>query len=155
MKNIDWEAIHNLLPIYAYEYDRDSDFYRERKVEYFYPFEKENHGKPVPEGWSQIVRETAHPEDWREAADQWVREVLRPDEKAVWLDTATGDFSNTFRLGDLLNSTLNALDHSKIGGKELAEKTGAWKLIVYRCEYGSEFEFSNLMRVVTKPREDR
>lgn len=154
MFHIDWDAVRQRLPIYAYEYyDDPEDSGRLENYRVWRPHEHK--GEQPPAGWANIDRDDSNPELWRQAVDEWVKTVVRPNEKAVWYDTATGDFSNTFRLGELLDSTLAALDDIKIGREELAEKTSKWRLIVYRCEGSNDFEFSNLMRIVTKPREAR
>jgi len=150
MFHIDWDAVRRLLPIYAYEYekfDADGEYVSST---YWHPYEHK--GEQPPDGWTNIDREESCPDLWRAAVDEWVKTIVRPNEKAVWYDTATGDFSNTFRMRDLLNSTLTAIDQSLTGG-DLAEKTSSWRLIVYRCEYDSGFEFTNMMRIVTKPKE--
>lgn len=153
MITIDWEYIRSKLPVYCYEYETVDAEGNHVSSTYWRPHEHK--GEQPPAGWTHIDYDDSHPELWIKAADDWVKNVVRPQEKAVWFDMATGDFSNTFRLGELLNSTLAALDQSKIGSEELAEKTSTWRLIVYRVESGSDFEFSNLMRLVTKPREAR
>uniref|UniRef100_A0AB39CEV6 Uncharacterized protein n=1 Tax=Pseudomonas phage HRDY3 TaxID=3236930 RepID=A0AB39CEV6_9VIRU len=155
MITIDWYYIRKQLPIYAYEYETVDEKGNVTDYKCWRPGDAKNKGQEPPPGWTNIAYDDSHPELWREAADAWVKNVVRPNEKAVWFDMATGDFSNTFRLGELLNSTLEALDQSKIGKNELEEKTSTWRLIVYRVESGSDFEFSNLMRLVTKPREAR
>jgi len=148
---IDWDAVRKLLPIYAYEYEVEGEI--SSTTNYWYPHQ--NKGQQPPDGWTGIERDDSDPRLWRDAVDQWIKTVVRPNEKAVWFDMATGDFSNTFRIGELLKSTLDELDAAMIGKDELAERTSTWRLIVYRVESGSDFEFSNLMRVVTKPREAR
>ena len=90
------------------------------------------------------------------AIEAWVKEELKPNEKAVWLDINTGHFSNTFKYGELLDSTLKALDERKAGtGKELEEISRGWKLIIYRCDTDENFEFSDMMKIVTKTKEER
>jgi hypothetical protein len=151
---IDWDAVMARMPIYAYEYEHTGLNIMTPSIDYWYPHLNPPGATP-PKGWTGIDYDLSY-EGVVKAVDAWVKEELRPNEKAVWFDINTGDFSNSFKLGELLNSTLTALDEALTGtGKVLEEASRGWKLIIYRCETDPTFEFSNLMRVVTKPKAER
>lgn len=78
-------------------------------------------------------------------------------EKYVWLNTVTGEFSNSFEAKDLgmVNGKLEgfikeALEESKKEIEEnkgiLSEKT-AYKLIKYECLNDDNFDFNNYMKL--------
>lgn len=146
MRYINWDAIRARLPIYAYEYEKFDDEGNVTKVDFWYPRDYPKGTEP-PAGWTNIDRDDSHPELWRSAADAWLKEVVRPNEKAVWLNMDDGHFSNTFKLGELLAADSKAITD--------AAKQPNWKLIIYRCETDENFEFSDMMKIVTKTKEDR
>lgn len=151
---IDWEAIHQRMPIYAYEYEQTGLNIMTPSLDYWYPHLNPPGATP-PKGWTGIDYDLSY-DGVVKAVDEWVKEELRPNEKAVWFDINTGHFSNTFKLGELLNSTLTALDEALAGtGKALEEASRGWKLIIYRCETDEAFEFTHIMKVVTKTKAER
>lgn len=145
MISIDWEAVRQRLPVYAYEYETlDAEGNHVSSI-YWRPHEHK--GETPPPNWSHIDYDESQPELWQKAVNAWVRDVLTANEKAVWLDLSNGHFSNTFRLGELL-----AVDPS---AATVASVNTNWKLIVYRCETDPSFEFTHIMKIVTKAKEER
>lgn len=61
--------------------------------------------------------------------------------KRVWFNLETGVFSNSWKREFMLDK-----EESYIGGIDSDSK---WKLIEYECLTDSNFEFCNLMQVVT------
>lgn len=148
--NIDWDAVKARLPIYAYEYEKFDAEGNVTKVDFWYPRNYPKGTQP-PEGWTNIDRDDGHPELWVSAVNDWVKEVLRPNEKAVWFNSADGHFSNTFRMGEFDAKTLASLDDPD----KWEQGRAGFKLIVYRCQNDALFEFSDMMKIVTKTKEDR
>lgn len=152
--NIDWDAVLSRMPIYAYEYEETGLNIMNPSIDYWYPHLNPPGAVP-PKGHTGIDYDLSY-EGVVKAIEAWVKEELKPNEKAVWLDINTGHFSNTFKYGELLDSTLKALDERKAGtGKELEEISRGWKLIIYRCDTDENFEFSDMMKIVTKTKEER
>lgn len=148
---IDWDAVRELLPIYAYEYTvvgENVDY-----TDYWYPHLHK--GKTPPPGWTGITREEDHPELWHKAINEWVDKVLTPNETAVWLDMNTWHFSNSFKRGELLDSTLKELDERCAGKENWDAISRNWKLIIYRCDTDPDFQFSDMMKIVSTTKEDR
>lgn len=151
---IDWDAVMERMPIYAYEYEHTGLNIMTPSIDYWYPHLNPPGAKP-PKGWTGIDYDLSY-EGVVKALDGWLKEVLTPNEKAVWFDINTGHFSNTFKYGELLNSTLNALGESmEETGRQLEEASRGWKLIIYRCDTDPDFEFSHMMKVVTKTKAER
>lgn len=74
---------------------------------------------------------------------------LSPTEKAVWFNNDTGEFSNSW-VYDTNDKTLMSALADQLDGKN-----PQWKLIIYRCDSDSNFEFSGLMKIVTNVREKK
>lgn len=151
---IDWDAVMERMPIYAYEYENTGLNVMTPSIDYWYPHLNPKGAVP-PKGHTGIDYDLSY-EGVVKAIDGWLKDVLTPNEKAVWLDINTGHFSNTFKYGELLNSTLNALGESmEETGKQLEEASRGWKLIIYRCDTDPDFEFSHMMKIVTKTKAER
>jgi hypothetical protein len=151
---LDWDAIMKRMPIYAYEYEAGGLNVMTPSIDYWRPHEHPPHHMP-PRGWTRIEYDLSY-ENLVTAIEGWVKSELTPNEKAVWFDINTGHFSNTFKYGELLGSTLSALGESmEETGKQLEEASRGWKLIIYRCDTDPDFEFSHMMKVVTKTKEER
>lgn len=142
---IDWDAVLERMPIYAYEYEKEAEGERANSpiIDYWYPHLNPK-GVTPPKGHTGIDYDLSY-EGVVKAINEWVAEVLTPNEKAVWFDMNTGFFSNTFTIGEL----------QKFAPEEIKVKVSNWKLIVYRCETDPAFEFSDMMKIVTKTKEDR
>ena len=105
--NIDWDAVRELLPIYAYEYEiADPERPDHPHVSYWYPWEKHNLGQQPPEGWTAIVRDEDHPEHWRKAVNEWEKSqrVVGANATTTSLqnegDPSRGGYVETSRLND-------------------------------------------------------
>ena len=61
--------------------------------------------------------------------------VMSDNVKFVWLNIATGEFSNSWSLSE----------HQKV--KPYMKENDNWKLIKYEALNDKNFEFSNLMRI--------
>lgn len=137
---IDWEAVRALLPVdhYVYHVEREGRLVEE----FWYPHRPENKTFFPPKGWALIVRKDSA-EHLMKAVDDWMAaqtgEKPVRDEKAVWYDNSTGEFSNSFDY----RTDAEAL---KMMGS--VDRTTA-RLIVYRSLYDENFEFSDLMKIVT------
>jgi hypothetical protein len=140
---IDWDKLRSLVPIYAYEYESPGVTPGSIKHDYWFPRSHPKGTEPPP-GYTHIDYDESY-ENLMRALSEYLK--LQPDEKAVWFNNATGEFSNSWPYipGDKM--MLDALEH--------VEQHPEWKLIVYRCESDSNFEFMGLMKIVTNVREKK
>lgn len=66
--------------------------------------------------------------------------------KFVWLNTMTGEFSNSWFEGEF-STKLEDLLEMHNDSKKSEEENKCWKLIEYFCHTDHDFEFSQLMRL--------
>lgn len=146
---IDWDAVLSRMPIYAYEYEQTGLNIMTPSIDYWYPHLNPPGAVP-PKGHTGIDYDLSY-EGVVKAIEAWVKEELKPNEKAVWLNTADGHFSNTFRMGAFDAKTLEHLNDPSAW----EQGTVGFKLIIYRCQNDENFEFSDMMKIVTKTKEER
>jgi hypothetical protein len=151
---LDWDAIMKRMPIYAYEYEAVGLNVMTPSIDYWRPHEHPPHHMP-PRGWTGIDYDLSY-DNLCKALDGWLKEDFNPNEKVVLLDIDTGHFSNTFLYRDNLDSTLKEIAALKAGNiEEVGQLTKNWKFIVYRCESDPDFEFTHMMKIVTKTKAER
>lgn len=151
---IDWDAIMTRMPIYAYEYEVVGLNVMTPSIDYWYPHLNLPGAEP-PNGWTGIDYDLSY-ENLCKALDSWLKEDFNPNEKVVLLDINTGYFSDTFLYRDILDSTLKEIAALKAGNlEEVGHLTKNWKFIVYRCESDPDFEFTHMMKIMTKTKAER
>jgi hypothetical protein len=135
---IDWDKLRAMLPVYAYEYGHQA--HHEAPIEYSYWRPFEHKGETPPPGWINVEYDESY-ENLMRALSAYLK--LAPTEKAVWFNNDTGEFSNSW-IYDTNDKTVMGAIADQLDGKN-----PQWKLIIYRCESDSNFEFSGLMKIVT------
>lgn len=143
MQHIDWDKLRSLLPIYAYEYDTHGHI--SICTDYWYPHSHPAGTEPPP-GWDRINYHTDYDSLMQALADYL---NLQPNQKAVWFNNHTGEFSNSWPHDPNDKIIMGAL------AEQMDGKNPQWKLIIYHCASDSNFEFSGLMKVVTNVRKKK